>query len=119
MNSFRKSRCHHLAVLLLLSVYVLMMAGCGATRLISMSSYGEARGNGNSFNASISADGRFVAFTADWLGIWVHDRTSHTTEELIETQNLWGYTGTPSISSDGRFVAFSLRSETLHPDARC
>lgn len=98
----------------------------GVTERVSIdSSGGEA--NGDSFKASISADGRFVAFesTATNLvpgtpysrgGIFLHDRQTGITEKISIAavgvdEN--GSSQSPSISSDGRFVAFSSSSTNL------
>jgi len=80
----------------------------------------------NSHDCAISADGRFVAFSACpvdparlWAGcyqIWVRDRQNGTTE-CVSTN----YQGQPangdsfrvSVSADGRFVAFSSRASDL------
>jgi Tol biopolymer transport system component len=68
--------------------------------------------------ASLSGDGRYVAFTANWLStadeanrtdVFVRDRTTGTTTLVSATPG--GVPGgaissAPSISRDGRFVAF-------------
>jgi Tol biopolymer transport system component len=91
----------------------------GTTGRVSVATGGE-QGNGYSYNPSISADGRFVAFLSaatnlvagDTNGAWdyfVRDRQSRTTERVSMDSggaqgNLDSYTG--SISTDGGFVAF-------------
>jgi uncharacterized repeat protein (TIGR01451 family) len=94
---------------------------------------GQAEANGRSFNPTISADGRFVAFASFAsnliLGdtnfvsdIFVHDRTTGTTERMSEDANgiggnfLSGVTefgDQIGISGDGRFVAFTSTAENL------
>ncbi|MET0674849.1 MAG: FG-GAP-like repeat-containing protein [Bradyrhizobium sp.] len=83
--------------------------------------------NGDSGHASISADGKFIAFESlasnlvagDTNGAWdifVYDVTSRTIERISV-----GYDGTPanndsfapSISGDGRFVTFRTRAGNL------
>ena len=74
---------------------------------------GGTQGNGDSYWASISADGRFVAFYSaasnfsSLQAIYVRDRTSGTTE--LVGPGL----GYPSISSDGRFVAFTSGNNAM------
>jgi len=86
-----------------------------------------AQGNLHSDAYSISADGRFVAFTSgasnlvagdtnSRLDIFVRDRQSGTTERVsVSTSGVEGdsYCQTSSISSDGRFVAFNSASSNL------
>jgi Tol biopolymer transport system component len=77
---------------------------------------------------SISADGRFVAFssnatnlvsndTNDYEDTFVRDRQEGTTERVSvdssETQTSHSFSSDPSISSDGRFVAFQSASPNL------
>lgn len=91
----------------------------GTTERVSVSQ-NEFQGNAASSMPSISADGRFVAFTssADNLvpgdtngdaDIFVRDRNSGSTSRVSldddEAQGN-GYSHSPSISADGRFVAF-------------
>ncbi len=90
------------------------------TELVSVSSSG-AQGNGHSYNSSVSADGRFVAFLSDasnlvqgdtnqFTDVFVRDRASGTTERVsvgMNGQTNW-YTSwyTPAVTPDGRYVAF-------------
>jgi Tol biopolymer transport system component len=101
----------------------------GTTERISVSSSGE-QGNGYSYYASVSADGRFVAFqsgasnlvagdTNDYGDVFVRDRLTGTTE--LVSLSSWGDQGNsqsywPSISPDGRFVAFDSDASDLVPD---
>jgi Tol biopolymer transport system component len=98
------------------------------TERVSVDSAG-TQGNGSfSGEPSISADGRFVAFTSDARNlvpgdtnginadVFVHDRQTRTTERVsvssAGTQGNW-FSGEPSISADGRFVAFYSLADTL------
>jgi Tol biopolymer transport system component len=98
------------------------------TTRISVSSTG-AQGNGNSFDPSMSADGRFVAFDSDASNlvlndtnfaddVFVRDRTTHTTRRVsVSSTGAQGNDGSsdPSISADGRFVAFRSSASNLVP----
>lgn len=92
----------------------------GQTTRVSVAS-GGAQGDKLSTAPSISADGRFVAFTSYATNfasgtsgqgdIFVHDRLLGETEFIsIATGELVNNKGSahPSISADGRYVAFSL-----------
>jgi len=86
---------------------------------VSISSSGD-QGNGNSDYASMTPDGRFVAFASEASNlvaddtngvrdIFVHDRLNDTTERVSVTSNgtqLNGASNIPTISDDGRYVAF-------------
>jgi len=78
-----------------------------------------AGGNAPSWDPSISADGRFVAFVSNATNlvagdtdndtntdsnIFVFDRETRTTEQI--TSGATSDSNSPSISADGRFVAF-------------
>jgi hypothetical protein len=100
----------------------------GTTELASVDSAG-VQANNSSDAPSISADGRFVAFysaasnlvAGDTNGvpdIFVHDRTSGTTERVsVATGGAQGHTNISqygnAISADGRFVAFGSNEPTL------
>jgi Tol biopolymer transport system component len=77
----------------------------GITQRASITSTGRAV---TGWDASISADGRFLAFTNP-EGIYVRDRVTRTTELLT------GRAQNPSISADGRYVAFASALTTLVP----
>lgn len=94
------------------------------TERISVASDGS---QGDGYHPAISADGRFVAFTADssnlvfndsngMSDIFVHDRNSHVTE-LVSGSNdgSQGNLGAifSAISADGRYVAFDSSSNNL------
>jgi Tol biopolymer transport system component len=85
--------------------------------------------NGFSYNPSISADGRFVAFTSvasnivpgdtnNSFDIFVRDRLTNTTTRVsVDSAGNQGnlQSGSPSISADGRFVAFTANASNLVP----
>ena len=96
-----------------------------STRRVSVSSTG-AQGNAHSFNPSISADGRLVAFqsganftegdTNSTDDVFVRNRSTHTTRRVSvsSTGELGnGASSNPSISADGRFVAFYSSATNL------
>ena len=92
---------------------------------MSVSSQG-IQGDGESGWPSISADGRFIAFTSSSINlsaiansqydIYVHDRLTGNTEliskSICGTQSN-GSSNPSSISADGRFVAFSSTATDL------
>ena len=95
---------------------------------VSVVNNGTATGNGGAFEPSVSADGRFVAFSSDSsnLGptdsngardVYLHDR--QTGETVLVSHNLGGTdagnarSSEPSISQDGNFVAFSSLATDL------
>ena len=97
----------------------------GTTELISVSQTGN-QGVGPSFNASISADGRYVAFlsksaltsvgTSPWRQVFVRDRLFGTTvcASLGWSGGQGNYDSSePSISADGLFVAFVSSATNL------
>jgi hypothetical protein len=91
----------------------------GTTNRISVSSSG-VQANSVSHAATISADGRFVAFesnasnlvpgdTNNVFDVFVHDNLLGTTERVSIAEGLpepHGNSTAPAISSDGRYVAF-------------
>jgi Tol biopolymer transport system component len=101
----------------------------GLTTRVNVSN-GGAQANDESFVTDISGDGRVVAFTSlasnlvpgdveDATDIFVHDRSSGTTERVSVART--GETGnasshSPSLSADGRFVAFESFATNLIPD---
>ncbi len=100
--------------------------GAGTTRRISLSS-SERQGNGPSYSAAISADGRFVAFASDasnlvrsdtngLTDVFVRDLQAGTTTRVsVRTSGSEanGVSYEPSISGDGRFVAFQSNASNL------
>jgi Tol biopolymer transport system component len=97
----------------------------GQTTLVSRHTDG-TQGNNKSWNPSISADGRFVAFTSNSTNlvsihtqgthVFVHDRqtgqTVHVSRRADGTHANVG-AGSASISADGRFVVFVSFSDNL------
>ncbi len=92
---------------------------------------GGALTNGNSYEASISADGRYIAFLSsasnlvagDGNGVqdaFVHDRQTGVTE-LVNRSVTGGFTSSgvtlPAISGDGRSVAFISSAPDVAADA--
>jgi len=107
----------------------------GKTRLINVSSAGEQVNNdfsdAYSNGSPISADGRFVVFSAfaanlvpsdlnSHTDVFIRDRQNHTTRRISvnsaeeEAQN--GDSVDPAISADGRFVVFASTSDNLVPN---
>ncbi len=98
----------------------------GSTTRVSLSS-GGAQGSRDSGEPSMSADGRYVAFSsyADNLvsgdtngaaDIFVHDRVTEVTQRVSLTSSggqANGTSGQPSMSADGRYVAFSSYADNL------
>ena len=104
----------------------------GTTKIASVSSAGAFGlkaptdvGCQGAWDPSISADGRYVAFTSCYLGlaptdvhdvlaaaeVYVHDmRTGATTRVSVDSKGTVGSGAEPSISADGRYVAFSSAS---------
>ena len=98
----------------------------GQTTRVSISSSG-IQGNDFSTGASISADGRYVAFqseasnlvsndTNNAMDIFIHDRqTSETTRVSVASDGTEanGFSAAPYISDDGRYVAFCSMASNL------
>ncbi|MEG5067223.1 calcium-binding protein [Microcoleus sp. B3-A4] len=96
--------------------------------LVSVSSNGD-RANDSSSRCSISADGRFVAFSSDATNlvpgdtnnttdIFVRDLSTNTTTRVsISSTGNQGNEDfyTPFISADGRFVTFSSEASNIVP----
>lgn len=102
----------------------------GLTTCVSLSSKG-VQGNGYSYNPSISADGRYVAFYSDAnnlvpddtngkYDVFVHDMmTKQNTRVSVKgfnTQVTDGDSTVPVISACGRYVAFKSDSAQLVMD---
>ena len=124
-------------LILLLGMLTPLTAHGGTTTRVSVASDG-TQGNGDSYgytaNArpSISADGRYVAFssvatnlvlgdTNDVCDVFVHDRqTGQTTRVSVASDGTQGngesHSGSSAISADGRYVAFSSVATNLVPD---
>ncbi|MFI0486162.1 TolB family protein [Actinomadura sp. 9N215] len=100
------------------------------TERVSVSGTG-AEGNGRSLDPSISADGRYVAFTSEASNLVAGDangtfdvflkdrRTGVTTNLHVDSEEDQGNSAafSPSVSPDGRYVAFSSSSVNLAPGA--
>ena len=99
----------------------------GTIRCVSVNSNGK-EGDQDSFAASISADGRFVAFTSKatnlvgdecdngFTQIYVHDRTTGTTRCISVNSNgreANQDSDASSISADGRWIAFDSAATNL------
>ncbi len=97
---------------------------------VSISSSG-GEGNKSSQNPSISADGRFVAFSSmatnlveydinNCLDIFVYDRNLDTIRRVpiytMDGSEWYGDSINPSISSDGCYVAFQTNVKINHLD---
>jgi Tol biopolymer transport system component len=101
------------------------------TERVSVASDG-TEGNAWSGPASLSSDGRFVAFDSEASNlvrddtnssqdIFVHDRSTGVTERVsVATDGGEANSGAldPSVSSDGRFVAFHSSASNLVPSDR-
>jgi len=100
--------------------------GTGTTRLMSRTS-GGVPANGESETASVSQNGRFVAFESDasnlggvpgFIDVFLHDNESGDTRLISRATS--GAVGDEdsfyvSVSADGRFAAFSSRSDDFSP----
>src|SRR5947208_191132 len=98
----------------------------GKTTRVSVDSHG-VQANGESFAASISADGRFVAFLSSASNLvagdgnaagdgFVRDRKAGRTKRVsVASHGTQGNDTSfpPSISADGRFVAFTSLANNL------
>ncbi|MBW1642621.1 MAG: PD40 domain-containing protein [Deltaproteobacteria bacterium] len=85
------------------------------------------QGNNNSYNSSISSDGRYVAFHSEAANlvtgdtnadrdVFVYDRDTDTIERVsVDNSGVQGDDDSeyPSISSDGRYVAFTSSATNL------
>ncbi|MEV0736458.1 hypothetical protein AB0I51_10885 [Streptomyces sp. NPDC050549] len=100
----------------------------GRNELVQFTTDG-TQGDSDSFQASLSADGRCVAFVTaaqldpahDWThatNVYVRDRAKGTTEQVsiptrfVYKNSSWG----PSMSANARLVAFSSNVANLVPD---
>ncbi len=99
---------------------------------VSLTSYGP-QGNDDSDHPTISADGRYVAFSSlasnlvpddnnDEYDVFLQDRVTDRIERISvaadgsEGDAESGYAQPPSISDDGRYVAFASNATNLVPD---
>ncbi|GGU20797.1 M36 family metallopeptidase [Nocardioides albus] len=100
----------------------------GAIEMVSVTAAG-AGGNGLSYAASISSDGRYVAYYSSATNlvaddtnraqdVFVRDRQTGTTERVsLGADGVQSNAGSmfPSLSSDGRFVVFNSVASNLAP----
>ncbi|MBI1853053.1 MAG: PD40 domain-containing protein [Planctomycetes bacterium] len=103
-------------------------AQTGETSLVSIATNG-ANGHQDSGDATISGDGRFVAFASDATNlvpgdtnaatdVFVHDRLTGETSRVSVDSNGFqadGDSDFPVPSTDGRYVAFVSRATNLVP----
>jgi Tol biopolymer transport system component len=102
----------------------------GETTRVSVATDG-TEGNGLSLCATISPDGRYVAFESEATNlvagdtngvrdVYVHDRaTGETIRASVASDGTGGSdgrTGPPALSGDGRYVAFACEASDLVPD---
>lgn len=98
------------------------------TTRISVTTTGDQAVGGDSLGASISTDGRYVAFYSDAVNlvpddtngrtdIFVHDRVDGTTTRVsvasTGAQAMGGASLEPAVSGDGRYVAFQSAANNL------
>jgi len=115
-------------------IFVRDRSGAGTTERVSVQSVTGDQGTGGNQGAnrpSISGNGRFVAFGAEFDNlvngdtngtddVFVHDRDTGETERvsLDDAGNeVDGFSNAPSISDTGRFVAFESVEPDLDTDA--
>jgi Tol biopolymer transport system component len=105
-----------------LDVFVRDRVG-GVTERASVASNGRQGGRHSGY-ASISGDGRYVAFlslsalvspdTNNLYDVYVHDRETHQTERIVAASKLAATYGPhPGLSQDGRYVAFFSESPDI------
>jgi Tol biopolymer transport system component len=101
----------------------------GVTELVSLDWLGRQAAGGSSYDPSISADGRFVAFSSDaflvendyWFtrDVFVRDRQRGSTRRVSESSDGTS-SGTDSdwaaISPDGRYVSFMCKGPLVDDD---
>ena len=101
----------------------------GTTEIVSVDSSGIRQSGPSEGNASISADGRFVAFRSQSAivpgspsqhNVFVRDRVAGTTE-IVNVDSAGAFanaqsTSLTSISADGMLVAFASDATNLVPD---
>ena len=114
------------ALIAVISAFVTGSALAGPTERVSVDSSG-TEGNSASYEPSISADGRYVAFRSVATNlvagdsnvtedVFVHDRQTGTTERVsVDSSGTQGNEDSedPSISADGRYVAFFSEASNL------
>jgi putative cell wall-binding protein/Tol biopolymer transport system component len=100
----------------------------GTTTLVSVNDAGTDSGNSDSYDAAISADGRYVAFESDASDLVPSDPNGSTTDIFIRDMQTgtttlvsWDKDGNasnndsedPSLCMSGRFVAFESSASDL------
>ncbi len=84
-------------------------------------------GNHHSWEPSLSADGRWVAFYSEasnfdvkdtnrYSDIYLHDRLTHKTKRISVNSNgvlSDGWSESPKVSADGRFIAYASSANNL------
>lgn len=115
-----------LTIFLILAMSGTSYAANNTTQIISISNNG-LQGNQGSFDAVMSADGRFIAFSSDannlvtgdtngFRDVFVKDRFLNITERVsISTSGQEGDHNSqePDISADGRYVIFTSFASNL------
>ncbi|MFN8547629.1 MAG: calcium-binding protein, partial [Candidatus Eisenbacteria bacterium] len=93
----------------------------GTTTIASVDS-NDVQGNDDSWDPSISADGRYVVFSYPaelvpgyGFGVFLHDLQGGTTTIVSVSNGVVGYSYHESISGDGRYVAFESDADNLVP----
>jgi Tol biopolymer transport system component len=123
----------HFAIAILAAAMSILLlspatSALGTTERVSVTSTELEATGGDSLNAAVSDDGRFVAFasaatdlvaddTNAMIDIFVRDRQNGTTERVSvdssEAQATGGNSINPAISADGRFVVFRSSATNL------
>lgn len=99
----------------------------GVTERVSLATAGES--NGNSFGATISGDGRFVAYQSwatnltatdmnGWQDVFLYDRQTGLTQCLsLDSSGATGngFSTAAAISEDGQFITFVSTSNDMVP----
>jgi Tol biopolymer transport system component len=98
----------------------------GETTRVTVASDG-TQANGWNFEPSISADGRYVAFSSNGdnlalgdkepdVDLFIHDRETKETKQISAGWNSQSYISfEPSISADRRYIAFHTVADNLVP----
>jgi Tol biopolymer transport system component len=114
----------------------LFEVGTGRTKRVSIDSQGVQLAEGASFSPSLSADGRYVAFTSTArldgvasqsrtgrpiASVYVRDTRLGLTERVSQPATGSapdGHSSDPALSRDGRFVVFASEATNLVPGDR-
>lgn len=91
------------------------------TELVSIANDGTPRNINQPIGpVGVSADGRYVTFTARWqdgrasaMDVYVRDRATNTTELISSPGEVNKSSRHPSISDNGRYVAFSSNATNM------